>query len=169
MARALRNYEPVGPAFLDAGGSGHARASVTLPCSAETVFRCLEDGDAWCEWMGLTRVTWTSARPLSVGATRTVEAFGDTLEELFFTWEPGRCMAFCVVAGTNPLLLALAEEFKVTPLGATRCRLDYRGAMRMRLPSVMWVPAAALMGWVAARGFKRLANYLVTHADRYAR
>lgn len=99
------------------------RVTHSYPFPKAVLWAALVDGDTWTKWSGLSKVTWTSPQPFSVGTTRTVEGNGNTIEEEFFIWDEGERMAFYVTA-TNLPVKAFAEDYKLvdTPQG---CELQW--------------------------------------------
>lgn len=117
-------------AEVDAGyattGPNQTTLRQAIPGSADALFRCLEDGPAWKRWLGI-EVHWTSPRPFGVGTTRTVKARGNTIEEYFTAWEPGRRMAFRFERTTLPMA-AFAEDYVIEATGDNTCELAWSHA-----------------------------------------
>ncbi len=165
----LRQLRVVDPSFLETAPV-RDHLIQTIPASAEATFRCLEDGDAWGQWLeAIQSVEWTSPRPYGIGTTRTVSVKpGGAIEEDFFAWEDGRRMAFYFVRTGLPFFAAFAEDYVLTPQGNDRCELRwswaFEGAGFFR----------ATQGLVNA-GFKRqargslanLAEYMKANAAKY--
>lgn len=165
----MRQLRVVDPSFLQTAPV-RDHLIQTIPASAEATFRCLEDGDAWGEWIdAIQGVEWTSPTPYGIGTTRTVTLKpGGAIEEEFFAWEDGRRMAFFFVRSAMPLFAAFAEDYVLTPQGDDRCELAwswaFEGAGVFR----------AAQGLVNV-GFKRqgraslakLAEYMKANAAKY--
>ncbi len=92
-----------------------------VAASATDLFACLEDAEAWNDWLDL-EVEWTSPEPFGVGTTRTVKTLGQTMDETFLAWEPGRRMNFRFERATLPMK-AFAENYLIEPNGPDRCEL----------------------------------------------
>jgi hypothetical protein len=88
---------------------------------------------AWCRI--LQRITWTSPRPLGVGATRTARALGgaNVLDEHYFRWEDGRRQSFYVVRASVPFFQRFAEDYLVEPTSDDACRFTWTIASEPRL------------------------------------
>lgn len=138
-----------------------------IPASADSTFRCLEDGDAWSEWLKPVQgVTWTSPKPFGVGTTRTVVTKpGGDLEEEFFAWEDGRRMAFYFVRSGLPFFKAFAEDYVVTPVGEDRCELRWSWAFEA--PSILQPVLAFGFKKNCVGSLKNLADYMRDNADKY--
>ena len=80
---------------------------------------------AWAEWLPITRVTWTSAKPFGPGTTRTVEVGAQVIEETFFAWEEGKRMAFRFERSTLPVSAAV-EDYRIVPVEGG-CELRWSG------------------------------------------
>jgi hypothetical protein len=108
-------------------------AEVTVNARPSEVFACLLDGAAWPRWVPvITKVTWTSPRPFSVGTTRTVDMRGGlSADEHFFAWEPDRRMAFYFTRSSMPVD-AFAEDYQLIDLGDGRTRVRWLMAMSPR-------------------------------------
>jgi hypothetical protein len=90
-------------------------------------------GDKPLDWCRALSITWTSPRPLGVGATRTAKILGAlTANERFFIWEDGRRNAFCITDTNLPVFTRLAEDSLVEPLGPDRCRFTWTIAMELK-------------------------------------
>ncbi len=133
---------------------------------AADLFRCLEDGPAWKEWLGID-VEWTSDPPFGVGTTRTVTRGRVRIDEEFLAWEEGRRMNFHFTRSTLPMA-AFAEDYLIEPNGDDHCTLHWSYAYEWAGP----------LGPIGARGFgavfarqgvrslRRLAA-LLDDTDRY--
>ena len=104
----------------------------------------------WCRGLG---VSWTSARPFSVGTTRQAKVLGGVLsvEEHFFVWEEGRRYAFYVTSANAPLFQSLAEDYIVEPSGPDSCTFTWRVAVA---PTALGKPGAPLTGLLFKSFFK---------------
>lgn len=141
--------------------------SVDLTITPEQLFEVLEDADAWPRWAAaITKVTWTSAPPIAVGTTRTVEMRGGLVgEEEFSLWDPPRAMAFHFTASTAPGMDAFAEHYDVvaTPSG---CRLTWTLAMWPRgVQKPILKLSGPLLNAVFASFLRQLRRYT---AERFA-
>jgi Polyketide cyclase / dehydrase and lipid transport len=104
-----------------------AVAEREMAVSAEQLFATLEDGPSWTKWTGVIReVSWTSPKPFAKGTTRTLTLRGGiTLDEVFWAWEPNRCMGFSVTAASIGWLSGLSEVYEIAPLSSERCKLRW--------------------------------------------
>lgn len=104
--------------------------SVEVQAPAAAAFAALEDEASWPRWApAITKVTWTSPRPFSVGTTRTVDMRGGMIaEEVFTAWETGRRMAFIFTRANMPAD-AFAEDYTVEPRGDHACTVTWRMGM----------------------------------------
>lgn len=99
---------------------------------AAALFRCLEDGPAWKEWLGID-VEWTSPLACGVGTTRTVKANGMAIDEVFTAYEPGRRMAFYFERAALPMK-AFSEDYVIVETGPDSCELHWSYAYEWALP-----------------------------------
>ncbi len=104
--------------------------SVDLPVTPEQLFEVLADEDSWPQWVpAITKVTWTSPKPIRVGTTRTVDMVGGIVgDEEFMDWDPPRTMGFYFTHTTAPGMEAFGEYYDVAPT-ASGCRLTWTLAM----------------------------------------
>jgi hypothetical protein len=106
--------EPCDETFFERAPVRHV-GDLSSPLSAEQLWTELtRDGTlSWCR--AISRVTWTSPRPLGLAATRTVRlALGAvTLGERYFRWEEGRRKSFYVERSSLPLFRRFAEDYLV--------------------------------------------------------
>ncbi len=138
-----------------------------IAAPADDLFRCLEDGPAWKEWLGID-VVWTSNPPHGVGTTRTVTNGRLVIDEYFLLWEAGRRMNFRFDRSTLPVS-AFAEDYRVVPTGDDTCELHWSYSFEWR------GFAAPLATPLFARFFARngrkaldeLANLMATSGDRF--
>ncbi len=167
LVPALRNLRPVDVSFATDGDNHHTLRQ-TIEAPAADLFRCLEDGPAWKEWLNID-VEWTSPEPFGVGTTRTVTTGNQTIEEYFLAWEPGRQMAFRFERTTLPVT-AFAEDYLIEPKTANSCELAWSYAYE-------WDgPLAALSGPIFAKAFavngkrslRRLAGLMIDSGARFA-
>ena len=107
-----------------------------MAVSAEQLFSTLEHADSWSQFFPVIRhVEWTSPKPFGKGTTRTVTLVGGVkLEEVFWTWEPGRRMGFAITASSTRALKGLVETYDITPLADRRCKLRWQMAMKLNGP-----------------------------------
>lgn len=164
----MRQLKVVDPSYLDTAPVRDQLVQ-SLPVSAAEAFRCLEDGDAWGEWIAaIEGVEWTSPKPFGVGTTRTVTTRPGAIEEEFFAWEDGRRMAFYFVRSGLPVFGAFAEDYVLTPKGDDRCELTWRWAFE---GAGLLRPAQGLVNIGFKRqGAKSLSNlydYLKANPGKY--
>jgi uncharacterized protein YndB with AHSA1/START domain len=144
-----------------------AKLQQSIPASADETFRCLEDPDAWPQWIsGLESVRWTSPKPFGVGTTRTVENGRVVIEEEFFAWEDRRRMSFCFTATTDPVFGAFAEDYLVEPRSDDRCELTWRYAFECRPPLRFLQPVVGVAFRRVATGW--LSNLAIHMANNRA-
>lgn len=165
----MRQLRVVDPSFLQTAPV-RDHLLQTIPASAGATFRCLEDGEAWGEWIDpIQDVEWTSPKPYGIGTTRTVTLKpGGPIDEEFFAWEDGRRMAFYFVRSGLPMFAAFAEDYVLTPQGNDRCELRWSWAFE---GAGLFRPAQGLVNV----GFKRqgraslakLAEYMKANAAKY--
>lgn len=145
------------------------RGSLTkrIPTSAATLFRVLEDADAWPQWLdAIEDVNWTS--PLGMGATRTIKLGNMAVDEYFFEWEDGQHMAFRFERSQLPLLEAFAERWKIEPISENECDLTWtyglvaRGPLKVAHPGIAKGISRAGEKWL-----DQLAEFVTTHAADY--
>ncbi len=124
-----------GEDFL-ARATARSVAEREMAVSAEQLFSTLEDADSWGQFFPvIRRVEWTSPRPFGTGTTRTVTLVGGVkLDEVFWTWEPGRRMGFAITASSTRALKGLVETYDITPLADQRCVLRWQMAMELNGP-----------------------------------
>jgi hypothetical protein len=161
MAKTLKQHKPVGEEYLAAAktpGASHA-----FPFPPEMVWNALLDGPAWTEWLPITKVTWTSPKPFSVGTTRTVEIGAEIVEETFFAWEEGRRMAFRFERSTLPVSAAV-EDYVVRPT-ATGCELLWSG----KASAVLFLGAVVTSQLTRSlqSGLPKLEALIASQPDRF--
>lgn len=160
----MRTLRVVDPTFLD-NAPVTDQLQQSLPVSAEAAFRCLEDGDAWSEWIdGIESVDWTSPKPYGIGTTRTVHLKPGPVEEEFFAWEDGRRMAFYFVRASIPVFGAFAEDYVLEPRGEDGCLLTWRWGLEGGGP-FKFGPLQSLVNV----GFKRAGRKSLAELERYLR
>ena len=99
--------------------------SVDLAITPSQLWQVLEDAESWPRWSMVTRMTWTSPRPLRVGSTRAIElrAGACAIEEVI-AWHPQSHLAFRMNQTSLATEGASVEEHRIeaTPQG---CRLTW--------------------------------------------
>lgn len=122
--------EKVGLDFLETAPTRH-QAAREVAATPDDVFAAFLDADAWVSWaLPITRVEWTSPFPLEPGSTRTVHMMGGLVGyEEFLAYEHGVRMAFRFNEASKKGVRAFAEDYRVTDLGAGRCRVEWTMAM----------------------------------------
>lgn len=132
------DMRPVGTDFFEAAPYRFTTAA-TVDRPAEQVFDAIAgDPAGWGDWFpGFSHGgRWLSAPPHGPGSRRLVRMAGIAFEEQVLVWEHPHRWAFRVERAGAPLAYALAEDYRVTPAGATRSEvrwtfaLDPRGALR---------------------------------------
>lgn len=125
--------EPVEAQFFDDAPLRLA-ATFDIPRTAAQIWADLTTDNPlrWCRI--LTRIDWTSPRPLGVGATRIARSLAGTtvLSERFFRWEEGWRQSFHVVETNTPMFRRFAEDYLVEPTGETTCRFSWVIAIEPR-------------------------------------
>ncbi len=163
----LKNYRAVDAEYAT-NGPNTATLCQKIEAPAADVFRCLADGPAWKEWLGID-VEWTSEPPFGVGTTRTVTANRQVIEEYFLVWEDGRRFAFRFDRATLPLS-AFAEDYLVVELSDRSCELRWSYAFEWRGPLAK--VAAPVFGRLFAmngrRALAKLADLVESSGDRFA-
>lgn len=135
-----RSLAPIGDEFL-ATAPLVLSAHLDLPHPPEQVWDAL-GSDEMGSWMGiLDRATWHSARPLTVGARRSVRlARLITLQEEFYRWDAPHRATFRVTAINLPLVSGWAEDFLVEPGTDGGTRLTWTMAIDNRLLRLVRIP-----------------------------
>ena len=143
-------------------------SEVTLPCTAQSLFRCFEDAEAWSRWVGvIENVEWTSPAPFQVGTTRNVEMPGGMVAyEEFLAWDEPRHMAFRFNQFTQKFLKAFGEDYKVTDLGDNRCRLVWTVAIE---PGGIAGILSPLLKLYLARNSRKITDSLATFMENEGR
>jgi hypothetical protein len=155
------HMHPLSPAGEDLLERAKA-SSITereMAVSADALFSALEEGETWSKFFPVIRhVEWTSPRPFGKGTTRTVTLVGGVrLEEVFWTWEPGRNMGFAITAASNRSLKGLVETYDITPIDDQRCKLRWRMGIELNGP-MRFIESymAASLGKTQAKLMERL-------------
>ncbi len=147
-------------------GPNHNTIIQAIPASADALFRCLEDGPAWKEWLSIN-VEWTSPKPFGVGTTRTVTGSGQRYEETFLAWETGRRMCFRFDRSTLPLS-AFAEDYVIVPTGDNTCELNWNYAYEWGGPlKAVLGPAFGAFFVLNGRRALRKLTALMESTDRF--
>ncbi|MGB3351867.1 MAG: SRPBCC family protein [Mycobacterium sp.] len=145
--------EKVGVEFFEEASTRYC-ASVEIAASPDQVFDAFLDADAWTRWAWpITAVEWTSEFPIEVGSTRTVRMRGGLIGyEEFIAYEHGVRMAFRFDEASTKGIEAFAEDYRVTDLGAGRCRVDWTMAMKnARQPRFVSAATDPIMGFMVRR------------------
>jgi len=163
----LKDLKPVG-ADYPLTGPNHRTLVMPISVPSTTLFRCLEDGPAWNEWLGID-VEWTSPEPFGVGTTRTVRTGGQTIDEYFLTWIDGQAMGFRFDRATLPVK-AFAELYDCVPNGTDSCELRWSYAFEWGGPlePILGRAFAAGFAFNCKRSLNKLALLLETHPERWA-
>jgi hypothetical protein len=104
---------------------------VTVNRPASAVWAELTEDDPMSSYCrAISSITWTSTRPLGVGATRTTKVLGGLirLDERYPHWDDGHRKVFVGVRTLPPVLRRVAEEYLVEPIDADRCRFRWTAA-----------------------------------------
>ncbi len=157
---------------VDAEYATHGPNATTLvqavAAPAGDLFRCLEDGPAWKEWLGI-EVEWTSAPPFGVGTTRTATKGKLVIDEYFLLWEAGRRMNFRFDRSSLPVS-AFAEDYRVVPTSDDTCELHWSYAFEWRGP--LGVVAAPVFAKFFAsnnrKALEKLASLMASSGRRFS-
>ncbi len=164
----LRDLRPVDVTFALAGPNQNTIRQ-QIDASADDLFRCLEDGPAWNEWLNID-IEWTSDKPFGIGTTRTVTGPKMRIDEYFLAWEPGRQMNFRFDRTTLPVT-AFAEDYLIESLGPDKCELvwsyayEWDGPLRQASGPLFGIFFATN----ARRSAKRLAALMANSGTRFSR
>ena len=118
MARWHR-LEPADLSLFNDPGAQQHRFVLDVPATPEQVWESLASDRSLAAWplgpgvsIGLT---WTSARPFGIGATRDVvlPLKVMTVRERFFRWDEGSGYSFYVEAANRPGLRRFAEDYAI--------------------------------------------------------
>lgn len=145
MTKPVKQHKQVGEEYL---ANRRPAATYKFPYPASALWSVLLNGDAWCEWTAITKVTWNNEPPFAVGTTRTVEVNDTIIEETFFGWEEGRRMAFRFEATNLPLVSAAAEDYSIKDSGDGGCELSWY----FRISAIF--PLNLLLHWQISKGVK---------------
>ena len=161
----LRDLEPVDADYVTSGPNANEMTQ-TINKPADVVFRALEDGPAWKEWLGMN-VEWTSPEPFGVGTTRTVTGNGQTIEEYFLEWEDGKRMRFRFDRATLPVS-AFAEDWSVRSTGDDTCEVSWKYAYEWGgpLPGVLGKGFDKFFEFNGKRSLRKLAEFM-ENTDRF--
>ena len=138
---------PVADADFEVGQPYTHRFTVRTRRSADEVFAELH-GDRPLHWCtGIRTVTWTSAAPHGVGATRTVAlANGLSVDERYFLWdEATRVTAFAVVRANLPLFRRFGERYTVTPTADGGSEFLWEFVVEPKVPGLLKGAVLALV------------------------
>jgi hypothetical protein len=91
------------------------RFPVRLPVPPQRVWESISSDESVSAWPLGVRLSWTSARPFGVGATREVvlPLHAITVREHFFRWDEGKGYSFYVVSANRPGLRRFAEDYVI--------------------------------------------------------
>ena len=159
----LKKHEDVDERFL-AGAQKQNIMRYQFPFPARVLWAALVDADTWTRWLDIKSLTWTSPRPLGVGATRTLDiGNGGRIDEYFFAWEEGVRMAFRFDASTLPIS-AFAEDYVLEDRdGGCELIWTFRGkAFPLLLPLLNGRLRAG-----AKKGFPKLESWICDHPESY--
>ena len=163
----MRELTPVNADFALIGPNQNTLRQ-PIAVSAATLFKCLADGPAWKEWLGID-VKWTTPEPHGVGTTRTITTAGQTIEEHFLTWDEGERFAFRFDRCTLPLQ-AFAEHYECVSRGDADCELEWSYAFEWGGPLAPVFGRAFGAGFAlqGKRALKKLAQLLEADPQRFA-
>jgi hypothetical protein len=122
MTGVMRDMTPMSLSDFEAAPFRFA-ASARIAASPDAVFGELGDPSLWFPMM--KRSVWRTGATSGVDAQREVEvrAFGKFRERML-AWDPGRRVAFTMTATTSPLVMRMAEDWRIEPTG-DGVRLDW--------------------------------------------
>ena len=161
MAKTPKQHKSVGEDYL--ATAKQASATHRFPFPAEMVWNALLDGDAWTQWLPITKVTWTSPKPFSSGTTRTVEVGDAVIEETFFAWEEGRRMAFRFERSTLPVSAAV-EDYRIVDTEGG-CELRWSGKASAFFPLGFLVTAQLTKG--LRNGLPEIEKLIASEPERF--
>ena len=161
MAKTPKQHKSVGEDYL--ATAKQASATHRFPFPAQMVWNALLDGDAWTQWLPITKVKWTSPRPFSVGTTRTVEIGDAVIEETFFAWEEGRRMAFRFERSTLPIS-AGAEDYSIIDADGG-CELRWTGKTSAFFPLGFLITTKLTKD--LGKGLTELEKLLASEPERF--
>jgi hypothetical protein len=107
--------EPVDAEFL--GSAPHIfRYQKPFDATPEHVWKSLVSDASAAAWGRLiNEVSWTSAPPFGLGATRESAAFGTRSRSRYFRWDEGHGYSMYVHESTAPVFKRYAEDFILEP------------------------------------------------------
>lgn len=163
----LKDLAPVDAEYALSGSNQNTLVQ-PIAAPAASLFRCLEDGPAWKEWLGID-VEWTSPEPFGVGTTRTVTTSGQRIDELFLTWDEGERMGFRFERTTMPFR-AFAEHYECAPTGAETCELRWSYAFEWGGPlaPVLGKAFGAAFALKGKRSLSKLAHLFEEQPGRWS-
>ena len=154
--------EPVG---LDLIGTARfvSTNSVDLSIDPGQLWQVLADEESWPHWSYVTRMTWTSPRPLRIGSTRAIKTRvgGHVIDEVI-TWNPHSHLAFRVNATSADTEGASVEEFRIEPT-SQGCRLTWTLAHDPKNPPLL---ARLVAGRVMNSKYRQYLGKLRDYTDR---
>ena len=137
-----------------------------LDAPPEEVFAVLADIDEWPRWFAdIRKGVWDTEPPHGVGSRRTVTLNTMKVREAFLAWEVGRRYSFAIVASTLPLARSIVEDYRLTPAGDGKTRLDWdvsyevRGYVR---------PVQSILRRVFRNMFRKATRGFVEHIENMA-
>ena len=142
------------------------RYEVVLSASPERVFEVFEDAESWPVWAdAITRVTWTTPKPFTVGTKRTVDLKGGLrADEYFMAWRQNERMAFYFERTSKPVLQSFAEDYQLEAVGNGKTKLVWRVAFESRgLMAYLSPLLRPVVRAMLARIMKGLERYLKDH------
>lgn len=112
----MRDMAPLSLDDLEGGAPFRVTASAVLDAAPSAVFEELRDPSLWFPLM--RRSVWRTGATSGVGAEREVDIhlFG-RFRERMLAWQPGRRVAFTMIASTSPLVAQMAEDWALQPDG----------------------------------------------------
>lgn len=159
----MKDCKRVGQEYLD-GAKGAPQASHEFQFPASAVWAALLDPVAWTEWLPITKVVWTSPKPLKLGCTRTVESGKVVFEESFFAWDDGKRMAFRFDRASILPISAGVEDYQIFDT-SKGCRLDWTG--RVTAPFLL----GGILSWqfksALQKGLPKLEKLIASNPARF--
>lgn len=103
----------------------HILNEVELPIPPEQLWDLLAS-TAWPEWfVDFISVTWLSPPPRGLGSRRMAVLKTARAIERFVAWDRGQRLAFGLDEVSVPLVKAMMEDMRLSPLPNGGCRLSY--------------------------------------------